>query len=340
MTNNLATVQTNTISNREYWEKRMLRIIALERQSFVFSTLGREIDIPANAGTTTISVARHNHLPVGNHLLSEGQAPTAMKIETQKVQASVNEYGALLKFTNWVDDIHLFGVMKDYQPEMARHAAEVKERGIIASFADASEYFCGTGNTDEDELEATDVATLKDFRLVALTMRNYHRKGNAKFGGKFGAIVHPNVMNDLLDDDALEKKLLVPGQENAVIKAGTLDGYVAYGIVFKETDILEPTAVNLGTESAPNMLNVYTSVVLGEDPYVITSLKSIRWTSKGFTEDSGDPLAQNAFMGYRFWHGAKVIDPLAITLVKSASAYDSTIADFTTDDMGRAASQA
>lgn len=337
--NTLAVTQTNEISQREYWEKRLLRMIVLEQSNFVFSNLGIERDIPANQGTKTFSMRRNNHLPVGDHQLDEGTAPTALKVEGQKVQGTVNEFGALINITNWVDDIHMGDVFREYQPELARHAAEVKERDIIASFTDASEYFIG-GVEAKTDLAADDVLTLKDVRLVWLTMKNFRRKGHMKFGGKPVCIVHPNVMQDLLDDDTLEKKLLVPGNENQVIKIGTLDMYMAYGVYFQETLIAEVEEVNIGTELEPVALNVYTSYVLGEDPYVILKLKNIKWTSKGFTADSGDPLAQNAFMGYRFWTGAKILDPIAITKIYSASAYDVALADFTADDLGRAASQA
>lgn len=338
-TNTLSVVQTNDISNREYWEKRLLRMIVLEQSNFVFSNLGVERDIPANEGTKTFSMRRNNHLPVGNHKLTEGTAPTALKVEGQKVQGTVNEFGALIKITNWVDDIHMGDVFREYQPELARHAAEVKERDILASFTDASEYFVGAGNVEKADIASTDVLTIKDVRLVWLTMKNFRRKGHSKYGGKPVCIVHPNVMQDLLDDDTLEKKLLVPGNENQVIKIGTLDMYMAYGVYFQETLIAEVEEVNIGTVEAPVMLNVYTSYVLGEDPYIILKLKNIKWFSKGFTADSGDPLGQNAHMGYRFWTGAKIIDPIAITKIYSASAYDTAIADFTNDDLGRAASQ-
>jgi N4-gp56 family major capsid protein len=331
--NTLSVVQTNSILTTEYWEKRLLRMIVLEQSNFVFSTLGIEKDIPANEGTKTFSMRRNNHLPVGNHQLSEGTAPTALKVEAQKVQGTVNEFGALINITNWVDDIHMGDVFREYQPELARHAAEVKERNILASFTDASEYFVGAGNTTVDGIAATDVLTLKDARLAWLTMKNFRRKGNSKFGGKPVLITHPNVMQDLLDDDTLESKLLVPGNENQVIKIGTLDSYVAYGIVFQESLIAEVT---------PNatLVNVYTSYLLGEDPYIILKLKNLKWFSKGFTADSGDPLGQNAHMGYRFWTGAKIIDPIAITKIYSGSAYDVALADFTGDPLGSAASQA
>lgn len=331
MTNNLATVQTNDISNREYWSKRLLRMIVLEESNFVFSRLAKLIDIPANQGTTTYSWRRNNHLPVGNHQLSEGVAPTAMKVESQKVQGTINEFGALLRITNWVDDIHMGDVFREYQPELARHAAEVKERAILAGFADASEYFVNA-RANKAALVAGDVLALKDTRLVWLTMKNLNRKGSAQYGGKPVCIVHPNVMQDLLDDDTLEKKLLIPGNENQVIKVGTLDQYLAYGVYFQETLIAPVELVGA--------LHVYTSYMLGEEPYVTLKLKNIVWTSKGFTPDSGDPLAQNAFMGYRFWFGVKIIDPMAITAMYSLSAYDTALADFTGDPLGSAASQA
>jgi len=330
--NKLAVVQANGISTQEYWEKRLLRMIVLESKNFVFSTLGREVDIPANQGTTTWKTRRYNHLPVGDHKLAEGTAPTALKLEGQTVTGTVDEFGALIRITNWVDDIHMDDMFKVYQPELARHAAEVKERNIMASFADASEYYCdasGAVNTAKTQLTDADVLTIKDARLVALTMKNFRRNGHPKAGGKPLLIVHTNVMQDLLDDDTLEKKLLVPGNENQVIKIGTLERYVAYGMTFMETLIAEVEAVNTGTESVPVMLNVYTSYMLGEDPYVVLKLKSLKWFSKGFTADSGDPLGQNAHVGYRFWTGAKVIDPVAITKMYSASAYDLAYADAT-----------
>lgn len=337
--NKLSVVQTNNILTTEFWEKRLLKMIVLEQSNFVFSNLGVEKDIPANEGTKTFSMRRNNHLPVGDHKLTEGVAPTALKVEGQKVQGTVNEFGALINITNWVDDIHMGDVFREYQPELARHAAEVKERDILAAFTDASEYYCGTGNAAKTDLAVGDVLTLKDVRLVWLTMKNYRRKGHSKYGGKPVCIVHPNVMQDLLDDDTLEKKLLVPGNENQVIKIGTLDSYMAYGIYFQETLIAEVEAVNIGTETSPTMLNVYTSYVLGEDPYIVLKLKTLKWFSKGFTADSGDPLGQNAHMGYRFWTGAKIIDPIAIHKLYSTSAYDVALADFTSDTIGRSASQ-
>lgn len=335
MSTNLAQVQANDIKTTEYWQKRLLRMIVLEKSNFVFSQLGEEIEFPANEGTRTYSMRRYNHLPVTNHQLSEGVAPTALKVEAQKVQGTINQYGAWIKITDWVQDIHMDDIRNIYQPELARHAAEVLERVIIGSFTDASEYFVG-GAASKVALTVNSVLTLKDARMVALSMKNYRRKGHKSTGGLPLLVMHTNVMQDLLDDADLKDRILVPGNENAPIKNGTLQNYKAYGVYFQETLVcpVEKVTLTVGGEQ-----NVYSSFMLGENPYGVLKLKSLRWLKKDFTPDSNDPLAQHASVGYKMWCGAKVIDPIAITRIYSCSKYDIT-PNFTTDKWGKPASQA
>lgn len=332
----LAVLQKNGISQNEYWSKRILAMIKLEKSNFVFTELGNNVNIPLHEGTKTFTARRYNHLPYdksGKHLLTEGVAPTALKPEAHKVSGVVNQYGVVMEETDVASDVHFDNIKNIYQPELARHAAEVRERNIIDSFTDASEYYVGVGNTSVDDIDASDVVTFKDFRTVALSMTNYNRKGHIKYNGKFVGVMHPNVMNDLLDDPVLVNKLLVPGQENGPIKQGTMAKYMAYGMYFTDSLICP---VNANSTN----VNVYTSFVLGQDPYMVISLGSnnVKFFDTGFTADKADPLAQKATFGYKLWTGAKITDPMAITEIYSASGYD-VVADFTSDDMGAAASQ-
>lgn len=332
----LAVLQKNGISQNEYWSKRILAMIKLEKSNFVFSQLGNEVIIPLHEGTKTFTARRYNHLPYdkdGKHKLTEGVAPTALKPEAHKVSGVVNQYGVVMEETDVAADVHFDNIKSIYQPELARHASEVRERNIVDSFTDASEYFVGVGNTDADKIDASDVVTFKDFRTVALSMTNYNRRGHRKYNGKFVAVMHPNVMNDLLDDPVLVNKLLVPGNENGPIKQGTLAKYMAYGMYFTDS-LICPVNANTGG------VNIYTSYVLGQDPYMVISLGSsnVKFFDTGFTADKADPLAQKATFGYKMWTGAKVTDPMAITRVYSASGYD-VVADFSKDDLGAAASQ-
>lgn len=331
----LAVLQKNGLSVQEYFSKRLLEMIKLEKSNFVFTNLGVEMNLPKNEGTKTYSVRRYNHLPVGNHQLTEGVTPTALKPEGHKVSGVINQFGALMEETDVAADIHFDNIKTIYQPELARHAAEVIERNVVSSFTDASEYYVGTNHVKADDITASDIVTFKDFRVVALTMSNANRKGHSRYGGKFVGVMHPNVMNDLLDDPVLVNKLLVPGSENGPIKQGTLAKYMAYGMYFTDT-LVCPVKANTGS------VNVYTSYVLGFQPYMVLGLggSNVKFYDTGFTADKSDPLGQKATFGYKLWTGAKVLDPMAITAIYSASAYDIALYNDTNDTIGKAASQA
>ena len=75
-------------------------------------------------------------------------------------------------------------------------------------------------------------------------MTNHNRVGHRRYNGAFVGVMHPNVMNDLLDDPVLVNKLLVPGSENGPIKQGTLAKYKAYGMFFTDSLICPVKANN------------------------------------------------------------------------------------------------
>ena len=340
--NKLANVQANDIKIDEYLDKRLLEMIKLETTQFVFTNLGRKVDIPYNAGTKTIRLRRYNSLPVdltedGQGLtLTEGTAPTPLTISAVKVDGTINQYGAYIEETDVANDIHLDDIKSIYQPELARHAAEVMERVIVSALAEGNEYFIGdniTGVNDYTGTTANAVISFTEIRKAWLSMKVNRRGGHTKFGGKPVLVVHPSVMQDLLDDQDLVDKLLVPGNENTPIKNGSLQQYMAHGMYFVESLIAEPVA-STGTGTP----NVYISYLLGKDPYVVIGLGGggVKFLMTGFTPDSGQPLAQKQTFGYKMWGGAKVIDPVAITRVYSKSGYD-TVADFSSDDIGATA---
>jgi N4-gp56 family major capsid protein len=349
----LAIAQQNDIKRQEYWNDRLLEIIKLETSNFVFSNLGRSVTIPRNQGTTTLALRRYNSLPVRNltgaaptagnladERLVEGLANKPLQVEAQRVEVSVDQYGAWIEITDHVKDIHMDDIKGIYQPELARHAAEVRERAIIDKFSEASEYFVGGVATEAAELTDTDVLTMKELRKVALSMKIHRRKGHTSFGGKPVAVLHPSVMEDLLDDEDLKNRLLTPGQENAPIKMGTLQSYMFYGMYVIETLIAEEQLI----EDTEGDFGVYTSYFLGYEPYAVSSLGngSVEWKMTGFEATKDDPLGQRATFGYRMWGGAKVLDPIAITKIYSRSAYDLNASPIHTGDdpIGATATQA
>lgn len=346
-TTTLAQAQNGVALTQEYWDSRLLRMIVLEKENFVFSNLGRDVTIPKNSGTIVYKVRRYNPLPVrgltsaggDNEKLAEGSANNALLPEVQTVSATLDQFGAWMEITDRVADIHMDDIKKEYMPELARHAAEVHEKVVLSKFADASVNWVGDYASDGALVDAaiadiTDaVLTMKELRKAALFQKINKRGGHTKYGGKPVAILHPNVMADLLDDADLKDRLLVPGNENGPIKSGTLQNYQFYGMFVQETLIAEARSV-AGAVATTTYRTIYTSYVLGRDPYVVVKLGdgSVTWHSTGFQAEKTDPLAQKATFGYKMWVGAKVIDPIAIIKVYSCSAYDvSGLATFSFD---------
>ncbi|MCK9325775.1 MAG: N4-gp56 family major capsid protein [Bacteroidales bacterium] len=335
--NMLADVQKNELLLNEFWSKTLLEMIKMERDNFVFTTLAKKISIPKKAGTKTWTVRRYLHLPVDleRGRLSEGMAPVPMKVEGQKVSATIDQFGAYVEETDVEADIHFDNIMQIYQPELARHAAETIERNVLEKLsAEASVRYQGDATSD-DTIEIADVLDFAAVRRAWLRMRNYHREGHPSFGGAPVLVAHINVIQDLIDDEDLKDYIIVPGYDETPIKNGSLTQFKLYGIYFVETKILEPV------ENASGV-NVYTSYLLGRDGYVLADLGGggVSWHQKGFKAEYGDPLAQRATLGYKLWTGAKVTDPMAIMAIKSSSAYDvGIVADLATDIHARAASQ-
>jgi len=345
----LSVAQANDIKIDEYFDKRLLEMIKLETSQFVFSNLGRKVEIPRKEGTKTIRLRRYNSLPVdltenGQGLpLTEGTSPTPLKISAVKVDGTISQYGAYIEESDVANDLHMDDIKSIYQPELARHAAEVLERVIVAALSDASDFFVGlvgaagtdavTGVNEFTSASTSAILTFDEVRKAWLSMKVNRRGGHARFGGKPVLVVHPSVMQDLLDDQDLVDKLLVPGNENTPIKNGSLQQYMVHGMYFVESLILEPVA-----STGDGTPNVYTSYLLGNDPYVVIGLSGggVKFLMSGFTPDSADPLAQKQTFGYKMWGGAKVIDPIAVTAIYSLSSFD-TVADFSDDAFGATA---
>lgn len=328
--NYLDILQKNGLSEDQFWSRTLQKMIVLGQENFVFTKLAKKERIPKNAGTKTWSTRRYLHLPVDleKGKLAEGKAPTPMRVEGKMVSGTVNQYGAYIELTDVANDIHFDDIFQIYQPELARHAAETIERDLIAAVeAEASVAFAGD-KTSIDTITGTDVIKFEDLRRAWLTMKNHRRNGHPSAGGKPIFVAHPNIMQDLLDDsDIIADLIIVPGYDEKIIKTGSINQYTVYGVYLMETSVLEPV------ENTAGQL-VHRTYLIGDSAFVHLALGSndVKWYKKGFVADSNDPLGQKATVGYKLWTGGKVIDPMAVKVIYTASTFDSTLLDLENDN--------
>lgn len=316
--NKLEQAQKNGLKVDEFFRKGLLEMIALEKKEMVFQTLGDTESLPKNSGTTTITFRRYLHLPVEvkKHLLTEGVAPESGTVEGIKVSGKVKQYGYVLKITDVTDTVHMDKIFAVYNPELARHAAELRERVIIESFAEASEHFVG-GAVNAAGLKETDVINFKALREVRLAMKVNKRKGHKKVSGSYPVVVTYNGLEDLLDDKDLLDKMLATGNQNSPIKNASLEGYKVYDMFITASNVLEP--------KKEGGFNVYPAVMLGADGFKYLELDGLKWLKTDFSAEKTDPLAQIATVGYKAFFGAKVIDPLAVHVIHARSGFDEVV---------------
>lgn len=316
--NVLADAQRNGLLNNEYWQKRLLKIIRIEAEEFIFQHLGKNTSVPRQMGTKTTSYRRYLRLPVDllEQQLAEGVPPKALKVEGIKVSGTFQQYGAYIEITDVLQDIHFDDIRQVYQPELAAHAAEVRERVVMNSFSEASEVFVG-GGTSADDITATDTLTLNVFREIQLSLQVSFRRRHKKYG-RYLVATSPQAMQDLVDDDKLAQLLIEPGYGDQPIRKATLVNYVVYNLAFIETDILAEPTRNTAD------VGVYSSYVIADDAYAVINLegRALSWHQTPFSAEKTDPLAQRATIGYKMYAGAKVLDPLAIYHVRSAVTRD------------------
>lgn len=333
--NYLEVLQRNGLSVEEFWSKTLQKMIAIQQDEFVFTKLAKKERIPRKAGTKTWTTRRYLSLPVDleKGKLVEGLAPEPMKVEGKTVSGTIKQYGAYIELTDVAEDIHFDDIMSIYQPELARHAAETIERDLIKAVeAEASVAFAGSA-TDIESVTSSDVLKFEDVRRAWLRMRNHLRKGHPLAGGKPIFVAHPNILQDLLDDEDIVAELIIkPGYDSKIIKSGTIAEYTVYGIYLMETNVLDPHLINGN--------HVYRSFLVGGDSFISLRLGSgdVKWYKTGGA-DSGNPLAQKTTLGYKLWTGGKVIDPMSINVIYSGSTFDDVLADFNMDPEARKARQ-
>lgn len=327
--NTLTTIraQATGLSNEKIDNNVLLRALAYSMADHVLYNLGDKQKVKRNAGTNKVQWRGYKPLPVAanRHIITEGVNPEGMKVGARTVTGTVAVYGAYLEVTRQVETYNLDQLLVEYGPLIVNHASETLElvtRDAIEE--DGGNYYVvpeGTTSPSEDAITKANILTLDVFRIVANQMKVSRRKGHKKTGGTRYIVVTPTEgMQDLLDDESLLKRFLVPGNTNKPLMNNGLETYDVYNLRFIEYNY--PVIKN-NSGGVP----VYHSYVFGENAYAVMDLTSagIEMKRFGFEAKKGDNLGQIASLGWiTMGFGAQVIDPIACTIVSHTVAHPLT----------------
>lgn len=323
MLNTLTSVRTKTpgLSNEKIDNNILLRALAYSMSDHVLYNLGDKQKVKRNAGTNVVQFRGYKPLPVASnrHIITEGVNPEGMKVGARTVTGSVAVYGAYIEVTRQVETYNLDQLLVEYGPLIVSHASEtlelvtrdaIEEDGGVFYVVDA-----GTSSPSENSIKATNILNLDVCRQVANQMKVSRRRGHKKTGfGKYIVVTPTEGMQDLLDDETLLKRAMVPGNTNKPVMDNGLESYDVYNLRFMEYNY--PV---ISTNSSD--IAIYHTYVFGENAYAVMNLASagIEMKRFGFEPKKGDNLGQIASLGWiTMGYGAKVLDPIACTIVSHA----------------------
>lgn len=319
--NTLTSIRTQAsgLANEKIDNNTLLRALAYSLSDHVLYNLGEKQKVKRNAGTNTVQWRGYKPLPVADnrHVITEGVNPEGMKVGARTVTGQVAVYGAYLEVTRQVETYNLDQLLVEYGPLIVNHASETME--LITRDAveeDGGVYYVvpeGTASPSDAAITAANVLTLDVCRLVANQMKVSRRRGHKKAGGsKYIVVTSTEGMQDLLDDENLLKRAMVPGNTNKPVMDNGLESYDVYNLRFIEYNY--PVITGSTTP-------IYHTYVFGENAYAVMDLSSagIEMKRFGFEAKKGDNLGQIASLGWiTMGFGAQVLDPVACTIIHHA----------------------
>lgn len=287
--------QASGLANEKIDNNTLLRALAYSLADHVLYNLGEKQKVKRNAGTNTVQWRGYKPLPVADnrHVITEGVNPDGMKVGARTVTGSVAVYGAYLEVTRQVESYNLDQLLVEYGPLIVNHASETME--LITRDAVEEDggvyYIVGANVTPGDEgITGTDILTLDKCRVVANQMKVSRRRGHKKAGGsKYIVVTSTEGMQDLLDDENLLKRAMVPGNTNKPVMDNGLESYDVYNLRFIEYNypvIDEITTYKASTDA---------SVQAGKTYYERSGSESAGYTYTAVENPTGNPSSKGYY---------------------------------------------
>ena len=291
-----------TLKPDAYYDKLLLKM--LRQLNFEYAKYAVEKSLPRNYGDT-INWRRYVKLSPTAVPLTEGITPEGKEISGSSITAVIAQYGDVMYLSDLVELEQLDDVKREYAIELGYLAKETLDlivRNVLV--AEGSAFFAAS-RAGLGTLASGDVPKVDDFRKITIAMKKAFLGGNRKAGGKYVALVSPEVMFDLFDDERMQDYMDF-GNSNAPFNDGMTVDF--FGIRFVEV-LNAPTAQN-------DAVTAHDAIIIGEEAYAITKLEGagLSIITKGLgSAGVEDPLNQRQSMGWKInGFGVKVLNNEAV----------------------------
>lgn len=308
---------TNDLSPemKTFYDKALLKFA---KPNLVHDQFAQKRNIPKNGGKT-IEFRKYSQLPKALTPLTEGVTPDGQNLNVTAITATVDQYGGYITLSdvliltaidnNLMEAIELLG-------DQAGRTLDTITREVLVSGTHVI-YAGGTVNA-RTALTADMKLTVTDIKKAVRELKVGLAK---KINGSYVAIIHPDCVYDLENDDEWVKASQYAGSTQI------FEGEIGklYGVRF-----VESTEAKIWAKAGASNISVYATLVLGANAYGTTmveggGLQSI--VKQLGSAGTADPLNQRATAGWKAIKTARILYDDYMVRIESASTYSNDSED-------------
>lgn len=294
---NMTTSTGLTPGMQTYYNRELLRTF---EPNLVHLQFGENYRMPMNSG---ITMNMRKMIPVAakTTALEEGNPGDGKMLAEVAVTTTIQQFGDYARCSDWLDMVHLDENITRRVQRFGDAGARSVDALVRDELATCTNVIYAGGKTARAQLTAADKLTSLELRKAVRTLKKNLAE---KFNGYYVAIVGPDTVYDLQEDDAWVKVSEYQDKENIYTgEVGRL-----FGIRF-----VESTEAKIFEGAGASGADVASVIVLGRYAYGLTSLKGNKphvVVKTAGSAGTADPLDQISTVGWKLdGFAAKLLQP-------------------------------
>lgn len=294
---NMTTSSALSAGMQTYYNRELLRTF---EPNLVHLQFGDEHRMPPHSGLV-MNMRKLIPLETNTKALSEGDPGESVMLAETEVTVQLQQYGEYARCTDKIDLTHLDMDIMRRTKLFGDAGARSIDAVVREELAKCANVIYAGGKASRAELTAADKLTSRELRKAVKTLKKNHAQ---TFGGYFVAIIGPDTMYDLQEDEAFVKVSQYQDKENIYTgEVGRLFG----------VRLVETTEAKIFEGAGASGADVASVIVLGQYAYGVTSLKGAKprvIVKPAGSAGTADPLDQISTVGWKMdGFGAKLLQP-------------------------------
>ena len=294
---NMTTSSALSAGMQTYYNRELLRTF---EPNLVHLQFGDEHRMPPHSGLV-MNMRKLIPLETNAKALSEGDPGESVMLAETEVTVQLQQYGEYARCTDKLDLTHLDMDIMRRTKLFGDAGARSIDAVVREELAKCANVIYAGGKASRAELTAADKLTSRELRKAVKTLKKNHAQ---TFGGYFVAIIGPDTMYDLQEDEAFVKVSQYQDKENIYTgEVGRLFG----------VRLVETTQAKIFEGAGASGADMASVIVLGQYAYGVTSLKGAKprvIVKPAGSAGTADPLDQISTVGWKMdGFGAKLLQP-------------------------------